>query len=288
MPLTAPPNRRMAIDADGSTVLVRYPTAGDPSFQDLDTKHGAGSIASLNSEENSGFDPDPNEPVVVVIIFPELRDITHYFIAGDPSTTGTISEVATSVNTTNGIDGTWVTHGSPPSLSQDVYGDYRDPTAWTQSGVRAIRATLDGMAGSGDEWAAFHVWGTIASGESPDRLEWIDDGTTNPYTTAEDYGDVPRGSSEDLTVRLRNLSASLTANSVVVSAESLYSPGGDDPASWFTFSTNGGAGPFTSTINIASIGPGAEQLIEVRRVTPDTVIPNHHAPRLKAVVGSWT
>ncbi len=285
MPLTAPPDRRMAYDADGSTVLVRYPTAGDPSTKDLDSYHGAGSIAGLNDEDNTGFNPDNSSPVEVIILFPELRDITAYLIGLDPSAAAILDAVEVSADTTTGTDGTWTPHGSPGPFTVDVFADYRDPTLWSQSGVRAIRCRISALTASGERWAAFHVWGAIAAGESPDRLEWIDDGTGNPFATAYDYGDTPRGSSEDVDVRLRNLSATLTANSVDVTAESLYSPGGNDPASWFTFS-DGGA--FVSSLNIASIGPGAEVTITVRRVTPASVSPNKHAPRLKATVGSWT
>lgn len=285
MPLTAPPARRIPYDANGAQVYYRFPLDADPSLRDMEALH-PGSVVELNDEDNSDITGVPwnNLRNQIVILLPEKWDLEAYFVALDDisGTSGHTVEVST--NTTTGLDGTWTPHGSP-TIVTGTHDNYRDPTLWSQAGIKGFRVEVSEM--NIEDFQSVHLYGTITAGESPHRVEWVDDALATVYTVALDGGDVAQASSVDRDVRVRNISGTQTATDVVISAEALYSPGGDNPVNWYTYSLNGAAGPFASTQTIASLGPGAEQTVRIRRVIPASVNPNRHAPRHKAVPTSW-
>lgn len=270
------PSRRMAYDADGSVVL-RIDSDGDVLEELV-----AGDRAKLNDET------DTTAVAVtagdwVAIIFPEVRELDGVFLATNGGTG--MEDVSSSADTTNGYGGSWTVEVANPS---DAIGDtvvfqyYRDNIdSMAASSKRAIRAE---RSSGTNHITAFHVYGEIAPGETPDRLLIIDENTGVEFTAAHDYGDIPRGSSEDIEIRLENNSSTLTANTVQYTCESLYKSSG----SWYTATLPGGA-TFQGTQQIASLASSTTTgIITLRRITPGSEETGLHAGRLYANVDSWS
>lgn len=273
------PSRRMAWDADGSIYLYREATSVPM------TEPAASTRVELNDEDSTSVHSlFNNVRREYVIIFPELREIDGAYAGGGATYPDFGFDV--SADTTNGIDGSWTT-----GIASSTSGVFQPGAPYTYyrsairsmalSNKRAIMAvSADGNDGRMD---AFHVYGEIAAGETPDRLLWIDNTTGLEFNLPIDYGDIPRGSAEDRELKLKNNSATLTAASVQITAEALYLNSG----AWYTFS-EGGA--FQSTLALAaSIGAGAStSTITIRRDTPDSETLGLHTARAYVNVGSWS
>lgn len=100
-----------------------------------------------------------------------------------------------------------------------------------------------------------------------------------------DWGDVQRNTTSDKSFRVKNESATLTANGVVVSQQTLTDT---TPAvnSMFTFS-DGGA--FATSIEIGSLAPGALNPVITKRFTrPNDAVLSLWASRTVANPTSWS
>lgn len=94
-----------------------------------------------------------------------------------------------------------------------------------------------------------------------------------------DFGTVPRRSSDELQVRVKNLSTSYTATDVVVSIVGAldwhYYLSLDDDV-------------FTATVELGDLAPGdLSDGITVRRVTPTTAPLGEHTVDIRATPASW-
>lgn len=260
------PSRRMAWDDDGS--LGFY-----------------GATAFFSGAQNQALNSEANANVSVGgsnygIIFPELREVDGWFFLHNGAS---YTSMATSTDTTNGIDGTWVTQlSSFPgwTASSDVRSNFRVKIlSLAVSNVRAVNQYRTGA----NQGAAMHCYGEITPGQTPDRLLWIDSGTNLEFGLPIDYGDIPRGSASDRLVKLRNNSATFTAATIQVTAEANTLGSG----AWYTFSDGAG---FQSTLPLASsIGPSSDSpVITIRRDIPDNETVGLHAGRVQVSVGSWS
>ena len=275
------PSRRMAIDADG-TVGVRTPVAGGVSVMLTPAN-----MATLNDEDTGGVSAAFNNTAVHwAFVFPELREVDGVFFAFN---NGGLTVVETSADTTNGVDGTWST----------VYADYAEHTPATSvipfyrtairsaatAGARALRVLQGAGGGNTPSLLAAHIYGEISPGETPDRLLFLDENTGLEFTLPIDFGDVPRGSSEDVELRLRNNSATLTASNIQYTAEALPP---DDSGNHYTFTLPGGS-TFQSTQQVASLAPATTSgLITVRRITPGSAAVGLRAGRIRATTQTWS
>jgi hypothetical protein len=254
----------MAFDRDG-TQGVKIDGANNMS-----TMTNA-ELVSLNDEADTTVSQF-GSPWKLCLIFPELRDLDGYFrnISGKQLT------VETSVDTTNGFDGTWVTlsasTGETAVNTVSTKPNYR--TGIASSTVLAIRAIRFGGQyqnfGTSD-FRSVHLYGEPVPGENPNRLAlWhptLDQRVTPAYF---DWGNVPRSSSADRTFRVKNLSASLTANSVRVAMEALSDTTPSVPAQ-HTLSADGTT--FLAQVNIGALAPGAISApLTLRRITPSNAV----------------
>lgn len=215
-------------------------------------------------------------------LFPYKIDITHWFLGiyaeyGAPS-------FSYSTNTTNGVDGTWTavsipyTYGTKSATRTSI-------VSYPLAGVKAFQMALGYGLGS-QELRAFHIYGTPSAGQNEDRLEiWhptLDQVAPGAHF---DWGDTPRGSSADKTFRVKNMSDSLTANSVVLSFDTISDSSPSFGGS-HTLSTDGSI--FTSSVTIPSISPGQiSPVITVRRSTPSNAQLSLWSTRLKADATTW-
>jgi hypothetical protein len=276
MPYPALPDRRMAYHADGTRVY-EGPTSSTASI--VESPANVNAWNSLSNDHYSGrYDNG-----YVWLFFPESRVVSAIFtacVATDSGAHGNqVISVEGSNDSTNGLDGTWELAtasggygvGTPPS---DNWRANIKPIAFTGP-KKVIRVKY------GWSMSTLHLYGHKATGETPDDLIWLDsDETGAEFATDEDFGDRPLGTTVVRTVKLKNVSPSLTANAIVVSCADAD----------FILSYDGGT-TWVSNFTIASLAPGVSSGdIQIRDTTP---APGTSAlgPRfavVSAVPGSWS
>lgn len=263
-----PPSYRMAIHRDGTQIFNR--TTGVALTQ--------GNLETLNSE--SGAVAVTSSPVVV--IFPELRDLDAMWLNGNSASIPT--EV--SVDSTNGIDGTWT-----PGPTVSVTSDANNPlgAGWRNSiassttfGIKAVRFTVTNLRN-------IHLYGEIAPTVTEDRIEFWHPTIDQKISPSDfDWGDCPRQSTGQVSFRLRNMSPSLTAFNVIVEALALTDTTPSVPAQHFL---SDDAAHWAATVDAGAIAPeGMSPILYLRRVTPsDAVLTTPRwAFHLIAVPTSWS
>lgn len=274
-----PPGLRLPYDKDG-TVGVVVNTAMDAILKSLP----AADLAKMNDDD--GDAPTASNMYGVTLIFPTLRTITHTYVnwnSGNPLTPFCQS----SVDTTNGIDGTWVTVTGPINNNVNSFSKIgaRTPTAVTAgaTGIKAIR--FRDQFGNRD-LAALHLYGYATT--PGDRLEFWHPTLDQPLRQTPgltDWGNRPRSTSATKQFRVKNHSPGLTASSIVVGIDEL-SPASPTLASMTQVRYNGGA--YGATAAIASLGPGAvSEIIEVKQDLTASAVMGLWTQRLSAVAGSW-
>lgn len=273
------PAPRMSFDRDGS-VGVRVGSAN--TIQELTLTE----MQQINNETN-GEISNGDVGARYAIIFPQLRDLSGYFIYSGLSSF--FKDLSTSVDTSNGLDGTWVIQSANPSALSTISPGYRaniQSVAW--NGVKAVRfRTVD----TGWTWG-MHLYGVLSTGQTPDRLrlwhptldEPLDDNNASDGAYL-DWGDVARGTTQDRTFRIKNNSASLTANSIALSPQALT----DTTPTIVGQHTLSDGGAFSGSINIGNLSPGAiSSVITLRRTIASNATLSLWAGRINVNPGSWT
>ena len=263
MPYTALPDRRIPYDNDGTVVGWYHGVNGltaYPSGADLISLNGS-SYAAVNT---SGL--MSSGTMGVLLFFPEQREVTGIYAwlwdDGGAGFEAPITGLVGSTDTTNGQDGTWETASLPGGVPGKVnsYAWRSDIKAVSFTGgkrtVRIYRSIgYDGLP----RFFALHLYGEKTAGQTPDDVIYIDHDTTPgvEYAAPEDFGDQPLGTTVVRQFRLKNTSATKTANSINVQCNDAD----------FAISTDGVT--WVVTINIASLGPGAQSAtMYVRCTTP--------------------
>jgi len=258
MPYTALPDRRMPWDNDGTVSGYGSPTVGL-------TNYWSGAQAINLNDDNYVTVHDPGSYITrsYFFFFPEQREVTAYAggpVNGDAGLAAlTGGSFYGSNDSVNGLDGTFE-QASLPSGQADNTTAYRwraaiKPVSFT-GGKRVLR--FDQYANNQDV-VLFHLYGEKVAGQTPDDVIYIDHDTTPgvEYAAPEDFGDQPLGTTVVRQFRLKNASATKTANSINVQCNDAD----------FAISTDGTT--WVVTINIASLGPGAQSAtMYVRCTTP--------------------
>jgi hypothetical protein len=255
----------------------------------LTTWFSGAQMIELNDGDATGVEgiyannPPAGNGTGVWWFFPETREVTaHSFPTS--STGGTRSETMEgSVNSTNGMDGTWETASLPNGigvlpLTGDAWRLTIRPVSFT-GGKKVIRVHVGSDVG-GDRLAALHLYGEKVAGQTPDDLIFInhDDTPGVEYTAPEDFGDQPLGTTVVRQFRLKNASATKTANSVNIQCNDADFAISEDNSSWVV------------TINIDSLAAGAESAtLYVRCTTPSPgAVLGPRFARIVALVSSWS
>lgn len=290
---TDPPSRRMAYDGDGSLVLYIDPNyviqTKDQTFaEDL---NGEAYVTTYSGDRVS------QDGRYFVILFPELRDVTHAYRNGTTGTYWTTPSgtYQVSPDTTNGLDGTWTNAGSFVADVETTSPNYREKiTSVSATGAKGIRhAIQDSSPFNSYNYSQWHVYGYKSSGETPHRIDFCD------HTGAEliidtDYGDQPRNSSriwstvdtwnQGSGLYLKNRSSTRQAQSISISFQVVN--GSSDFANYITLSTDNVT--FGTTLNIAQMNP--QELVGPIYVKHDATINASlglKAGRLRLTVGTW-
>ena len=317
MAYAALPDMRIPYDNDG-TVHGYSNTTGMGTDQPVPFGNGFSYLSQANSTEMN--DEDAVATVFSSIgnqrgawanwfFFPEVREITAASVlmsggGGGTIATGTTGNSGTrtdlsmfqgSNDTTNGVDGTWETASIPGgwgSLLAPVYDLGTTAAryeAWRVKigaisfvgGKRTLRIGHKYECGTGfsGQLVGIHLYGEKAVGQTPDDILYInhDDTPGVEYAAAEDFGDQALGTTVVRQFRLKNGSATKTANTVNIQCNDTD----------FAISTDGTT--WVVTINIASLGPGAQSAtMYIRCTTPAPGNPlGPRFARIVTTVGSW-
>lgn len=281
------PAPRMAYDRDGTVGFKYVAGAVTP------TQLTGGEMAQINNEtENTWWAQDTVPDWYYGLIFPQLRDITGYFNCAYFNTGTNPIVMYTSADTTNGIDGTWTNRGN---LSQQSgLANYRTAiSAVSWLGIKGIRLHFDFQGGSGVRTIKkLHLFGSLTAGETPDRLrlwhptldEPLDDANSSDGAYL-DWGDVVRGTNQDRSFRIKNNSATLTANSIDLSPQVLS----DTAPTVVSQHTLSDGGAFAGSINIGNLAPGnISSVITLRRTIASNAALSLWTGRININPGSWT
>lgn len=271
------PSWRMAHDRDGTQW---FKSADGVTLTQLTTAEAV----TLN-DESAGTSIDTAR---LYAIFPEKRDLDGYFVVQYWQVGGSVIAIEVSADTTNGVDGTWVSLPTVPT-STLVSPNYRSVIASTSLGIRAVRFTAVGSQSVDGRvrWSAIHLYGEITAGQSLDRLLlWhptLDERVPPSYF---DWGNVPRNSTATRDFRVKNVSSVKTANTVRVAMEALTDATPSVPGQ-HALSKSGGT--YLAQQTIDTLAPEAiSEVITLRRITPSNAVLGVNAFRVFADAASWS
>jgi hypothetical protein len=280
------PAQRFALDIDGTV------------FKTLDsaktTLTDAQTASTLISDTDSDFYQVTTEAEAgryFVVIFPELRDLIGYFIV--LSGTGlTPFDLDWSSDTTDGMDGTWTNATTSWTYSTSISPTYRTQiNSQPLPGIKALRFGCKSINTGNFTNDVFniqlmHLYGSITGGQNPDRLRFwhasLDQEAGPAYF---DFGDNPVGTNKVIQFRVRNNSATKTANSIdLAKASASYA----DVATGLSFSNDGST--YSATLNIGDLAPGATSSIIYLKRTFDpsetTSVPKEG--RITGTASTWS
>lgn len=257
---------RMAYDRDGTQVYRL--------FQSTLTQLTNTQLVKMNDELHEVVIDGGN---ALIFIFPQLRDLDGFFLR---SAGGGVT-VQTSVNSTNGVDGTWVTGvtvSGGPSLPTSP--DYRNVNSTTKLGIRAVRFL--GLGGT----ATIHLYGETTVGQDLDQLLLWSATSNERVSPAEfDWGTTPRSSTDDRYFRVKNTSSLLTAHNIRVAMEAPTDTIPSTPLQHVIAKDSS----FLAQQMIGAIGPGAvSEIFTLRRITPSNAHLGLATFRLYAEAESWS
>lgn len=297
MPYAALPDRRMPYDNDGTVVYRGFQGAETSGLFANFFALGPNTVLTGNERiELNDFDTEPMSDLTTQgrysgywFFFPELREVTAYAFllgyAGEWHYYDDSPIIQGSNNSTNGMDGTWETATIAESfayldIDRDAWRTEIKTISFTgPKRVIRIAAKNHGSFSSGDIFGV-HLYGEKAAGETPDDIIFIDHDTTPgaEYTADEDFGDRPLATSSVRQFRVKNASATLTANNINLQCNDSDFVISEDGVTWVV------------TINITSLAAGAESAtLYVRNTTPaaGSALGPRYA-RIIGLVGSWT
>ena len=285
MPYPVLPDRRMPFDNDGTVVGYNVGLGG----------YGGGVVSYLTGTERIELNDYDRVNVTVAasaahwFFFPEQREITAIVEWFYPKGSTGWSWISSGSNdSVNGLDGTWETpsYGSgTPDYSYDSMDNWRSkikPISFT-GGKRIWRRQWLCAGGIGDVigyLVATHIYGKKVAGQTPDDIIYIDFDTTGlEFTAPEDFGDRPLGTTVIRQFKVKNASATKTANNINLQLNDAD----------FVMSDNA-AGPWVATWNIVSLIAGASSVtLYTKNTTPPPGNPlGPRFARIVTTVGSYT
>jgi hypothetical protein len=283
------PGHRFAIDNDGTQGFRGVVSGTTWSFP---TQMTTTELGYLVDDSSTVVASSAGGGRAWLIYFSEPRNVSGLYMAFGsfgPFGGGDLQGVWWSSNTTNGTDGTWTamtTTGIGGGTTYSLVDSRNNIIAQSVSGCRAIRLQVNDATNRQSSLAAMHIYGSIPLTSNPDRLVLWDSTLDQPLTGSSlDMGDVQRSASATKTFRVKNLSATLTAQSISLSFNAL-TDGTPSVAASLQASSDGST--FSSTLNIGDLAPGAiSSVLTIKLVLPSNAPIGLWSPRISAVAGSW-
>lgn len=280
------PSRRIPYEADGTVVYWRsYSSIPFTSVANLVSSTDADKLNQVDGT-TLGFNGISGN--VWEFMFPEKRDIFATF-ADFSTTNSNVYQVSTSVDTTNLYDGTWVAR-TAQTQGGGVFANWRTATrSETLSGIKAIGIQgYKSSFSSPDDCTVYniHLYGMIASGETPDRLLFLDDATglefgksTAPVTM--DWGNKSLDTTNVWQFKLKNNSATYASTATTLSV----SDSDRGSSAWYAYSTDGST--YSAPLNIGTIAISATSgTLYARQVIPVGATSGNHLA-LTRVTRTW-
>lgn len=273
---------------DAPGMKFQYHVDGSSGFDAGGTTFTSGLLSSLNDETQTNDLYWGNGGVSYVgIVFPQLRDLAGIFYVVPDQSFASAFAISTSPDTTNGIDGTWTVRSTATPATG--VSQYRTGiTTLAVTGIKAIRAGISAtISTNGNRYmTGLHLYGSIPASSTPDRLTlWHPTLNQELGGAALDFSDTARTYTFDKTFRVKNLSSSLTANSILLTTTALTDTS-PTVVSQLTLSQGSG---FASTQTITSLAPGAISAVcTVRFTVLSTATVGLWRQRVAANAGSWT
>ncbi len=279
-----PPDRRIAYDQDDTQVT--YWNDGVSGVVEAD----ASDLAKINGEADDSLNivvttATPG-PWYLAFLFSQAVQLLDARVIID--TIGATVDCEYSDDTTNGRDGSWsqqaagITHSE---MSGGVIPEYRNNIAaiGAASGHVGWRFKFNAGTESSVRLRCIHLY---ADEHGPtNRLAFWDPILNVELASDFDFGDLARGASLTKTFRIKNLSGSLTANSIVLAVEA--GPSHGSPGTWTLLSTDDSA--YAQSINIGALGPGTlSGVLYLKSSPPTNAELNTLSTRIDPAVGSWT
>jgi hypothetical protein len=263
MVYTALPDRRIPYDNDGT--IIGYGNNG--LTEGLQAYLTGSTLLDMQNEDWDWLFGVTGD-IVIWWFFPEQRELTAYFIgsmstdSSNPADSGHVWYGSN--NSGNGLDGTWETASLPSGVTirSNVYS-WRDaikPISFTGP-KKVVRWRAPGHSYYGRQvgLGTAHLYGEKGAGQTPDDIIYInhDDTPGAEFTAPEDFGDQPLGTTVVRQFRVKNASATKTANTINIQCNDSDFAISEDSSTWVV------------TINIASLAAGAESAtLYVRCTTP--------------------
>lgn len=235
------------------------------------------------------------------VFFPQLMDLDAIWFA-QSNFFGSISDVWVSPDATNPTDiaATWidcgdqlVAIGSAPLDNLLNSNPAPHPLAnGPHTGIRAIRWGITTTGQDPPEIRQLMIFGRPTDAQAHSLAFWdptLDQEAPDDWS---DFGAISPGSSATVTVRVKNLSTTQTANNVTMQLADAYrdmnasvsSTGGG-----VEFSDDGGATWSEGPLNLGNLAPGTiSSVISIRRTIEAGSSLDADCGELRAAVGSWS
>lgn len=280
------PGTRFALDRDGTVAKVR---ATSQAWYDV-----TGSLPNAMTTDSATYIDLPNtvnNDWELAVAFPEPRDITGLFVEYGVGgmDNGIISSFQYSNDTTDGTDGTWNTgtlSGMLKSAGGTMKPYYRSIIGtYALTNIRGIRLGKTVGDATSTNWRiyALHLYGSLPIA-GVDRLAFWDSAADQALPPAYlDFGDNPQGAVVTRQLRIKNLSGTLTANTINLQANDLA----NDFSNNVLLSIDNAS--FFSSINIGNLAPSTvSSVLYVRRTVPVAETATQRSMRLIVEAASWT
>lgn len=154
------------------------------------------------------------------------------------------------------------------------------------TGVKALKITSIGATAGSSGIGYIHIYGDILEGS--DRLAIIDPVVeASPIAGWFDWPSAPRGSSDEVEFRVKNLSNNYSASDITVQASDVGSPSDPAISSQLLFSADGGK-IFYDRAYVDFLAPTqSSQVLICRRVTPSDADLGNWKYLFTAQAGQW-
>lgn len=132
------------------------------------------------------------------------------------------------------------------------------------------------------DWKAIHLYGSVPAAQNPNRLRaWHPTLDQEVGASHFDFADIAQGTQLTKQFRLKNNSATLTAQNVTLSQDNI-----DGGGMALEFSDNGTA--YTTSLNIGNLAAGAtSSVLYVRRTVGAAEPVQLRASLIKAIATGW-
>lgn len=281
MPYPTLPGHRFMYESDGTVVLFAQNVVPTSSSAQTDTVKAL--LNDMGGDAGMSFTMTGSSGQHwITFVFPEARDILglNVFDTGANHQ----AQIYTSVDTTNGIDGTWNLQ-TTYSRGRGAVMDPQARSGWQVAeflGIKGIRfgGTIIGGSSANVTVYSLHLYGNKSVDQG---LAFWDETLDSKCDVSQfDFQDVPQGSTHTKQFRVKNRHATQQANSITISALD------HEAFLGLTFSTSV-SGPFVTSLDIGNLAAGAvSSMLYCRRVADPALAVGVHQARVQAVAGSWT